>query len=292
MLSLENLKKGTPWFIKIPAKIILSRLPIGWHRWQHLNVFRAGNMDAPAEAFAIFRKHFEATGLTGLSGCTVLELGPGNSAITALFAKSFGAVRTWLIDSEQLASQNTALFQQTTQMLSKLGLPAPEIDPSRSVGEVLERLSGTYLTNGLESLKSVPDESVDFLFSNAVLEHVRLGEFAGTIQEMRRVLKPAGVASHQIDFRDHLQDGLNNLRFSERVWESTFMVRSGFYTNRIPWPAMRTMFEEGGFCVELRSSRRWPRGLPTLQKSMSPPFRNLAEEDLMTMDAHVVLRWQ
>jgi hypothetical protein len=98
------------------------------------------------------------------------------------------------------------------------------------------------------------------------------------------------VASHQIDFRDHLQNELNNLRFSERVWESKFMVRSGFYTNRIAWPAMRKMFEEGGFWVELRSSRRWPGGLPTRQKSMAPPFRDLPEEELMTMGAHVILR--
>jgi hypothetical protein len=27
---------------------------------------------------------------------------------------------------------------------------------------------------------------------------------------------------------------LNNLRFSERIWESEFMAKSGFYTNRIP----------------------------------------------------------
>ena len=290
MFSLENLKKGTPWFVKIPAKIVLSRLPIPWHRWQDLNLFRAGNMDAPAEAFAIFTKHFKATGLATLSGCTVLELGPGNSAITALFAKSLGAARTWLVDSEELASKDTAPFQQAAQMLSKLGFSPPEIGASRSVKELLELLNGTYLTNGLESLKSVPDGSVDFLFSNAVLEHVRLGQFTETIHEMNRVLKTFGLASHQIDFRDHLQDGLNNLRFSERVWESKFMAKSGFYTNRITWPEMRTMFEQGGFSVEVLSSGRWPAGLPTRQKSMAPPFRDLVEEDLMTMDAHAVLR--
>lgn len=290
MFSFENLKKGTPWFIKIPAKIVLSRLPVGFHGWQRLNLFRAGTMDAPAAAFATFWKHFEATGLPSLAGCSVLELGPGNSALSAIFARSLGASRTWLIDSEELASQNTALFQQAAQVLSEHGLPIPEINSSRPFSKALESLDGAYLTNGLESLKAVPDHSVDFLFSNAVLEHVRMGEFSPTIQQMRRVLKPAGVASHQIDFRDHLQDGLNNLRFSERVWESRFMVRSGFYTNRIAWPAMRKMFEQGGFCVELRSSRRWPRGLPTPQKSMALPFRRLAEEDLMTMDAHVVLK--
>ncbi len=34
-----------------------------------------------------------------------------------------------------------------------------------------------YLTEGLKSLREVPDASVDFLFSNTVLEHIRLKEF-------------------------------------------------------------------------------------------------------------------
>lgn len=42
-----------------------------------------------------------------------------------------------------------------------------------------------------------------FFFRNAVLEHIRLKEFLLQVLEMKRVLKPEGVASHQIDFRDH-----------------------------------------------------------------------------------------
>jgi len=62
-MSIETLKKATPWFIKIPAKIILSRIPIGWRAWQRLNLFRAGTMDQPEYAFGVFKKHLEATGL-------------------------------------------------------------------------------------------------------------------------------------------------------------------------------------------------------------------------------------
>src|SRR5712692_9221170 len=55
----ERLKKTVPWFVKIPAKIVLSRLPVKPLQWQRLNVFRAGMMDTPGEAFLIFKKHFE-----------------------------------------------------------------------------------------------------------------------------------------------------------------------------------------------------------------------------------------
>ena len=143
------------------------------------------------------------------------------------------------------------------------------------------------LDGALKSFCEVPDASVDFLFSNAVLEHVRLKEFLPLVLEMKRVLKPQGIGSHQIDFRDHLQYALNNLRFSERIWESDFMAKSGFYTNRIPFAKMHALLQEH-FTVLIKHQELWP-SLPTAKEKMSQPFRAMREEDLMTLDCHVVL---
>jgi methyltransferase family protein len=288
--ALEWLKNATPWFVKIPAKIALSRLPIRGRQWQRVHLFRAGTMDSPREALAIFRKLFAATGLPTLSGKTVAELGPGNSALTALIAASYGASRSWLIDTEPLASQDVSLFARTEQMLAELGMPVPGVGSAASMEAALGKLQGTYMTDGLASLKQIPDGAIDFLFSNAVLEHVRLCEFGATVAEMRRILKPNGAASHQIDFRDHLQGALNHLRFSERAWEGRLMSRSGFYTNRIPWPQMRKRFADAGFAVEVAASQPWPAGIPTPQRKMARPFRDMPPADLMTMGVHAVLR--
>lgn len=285
----ENIKRQIPWFIKIPAKMALSRLPLGARRWQKLNIFRAGAMDDPEYAFSTFKKHHAAGGAVDLHEASVLELGPGNSLLTALFARSLGSARTFLVDGERLTSESVSLFLEAEQMLSHHGLASPGVN-GESLDGVLQRLNATYLTQGLASFQAIPDAEVDFLFSNAVLEHVRLGEFVPLIRETRRVLKPSGVASHVIDFRDHLQNGLNNLRFSERLWESEFMARSGFYTNRLSRPAMEEIFAEAGFQVEVHSLTPWPDGLPTSQRSMARPFRNRPAEEFMTMVAHVVLR--
>jgi len=289
-MSIETFKRATPWFIKIPVKIILSRIPIGWRTWQRLKLFRAGAMDEPGYAFDIFKKHLQAAGFSTLQNRTVLELGPGNSQLTALYARSMGAAKTWLVDSEKLASENTAILARAEQMLSTMKLPAPGVGSMISMTAALERLNAVYLTEGVASLRTIPTGSVDFLFSNAVLEHVRLSDFPDVAGEMRRILKPNGVSSHVIDFRDHLQNGLNNLRFSERVWESKFMASSGFYTNRLTWPAMQKIFEQNGFSVELLASELWPDPLPTPQNKMAVPFKNLPREELMVMGAHVVLR--
>src|SRR6185312_9110211 len=68
---------GMPWFVKIPAKIVLSRMPVRSLRWQRLNLFKAGVMDDPAAAFRLFSTHLEGAGMSALTGKTVLELGPG-----------------------------------------------------------------------------------------------------------------------------------------------------------------------------------------------------------------------
>jgi SAM-dependent methyltransferase len=284
------MKELVPWFIKIPAKIVLSRLPVSRRQWQRLNVFRAGEMDSPAYAFEVFRKHYEASGFATLRDRTVVELGPGNSLLTGLYARSFGAARTWLVDVEELASQDTGIFAQAEKLLCELSLPVPGVAKASSISVALERLNAVYLTQGLASLQTIPDGEVDLLFSAAVLEHVRLADFAKIAKEMRRVLKPKGVASHVVDFRDHLQNGLNNLRFSERIWENEFMARSGFYTNRLNWPAMEKLFREAGLSVELRSFDIWPKGLPTPQRSMALPFKNMTPDELIVMEVHAITR--
>jgi SAM-dependent methyltransferase len=285
----EGFKQRIPWFAKIPLKIILSRLPVGWRAWQRLNLFRAGGMDDFGYAFRIFKQHYEASGLQTLRDCTVVEVGPGNGMLTALFARSFGAARTYLVDSEALISPDPALLTRAADMLAEQKLSVPQFNGA-SVVVAMEQLKATYFTGGTASLRDIGDGQVDFLFSNAVLEHIRLGEFGELIRETRRILKLNGVASHVIDFRDHLQNGLNNLRFSERVWESGFMARSGFYTNRIPWPAMKKIFEVSGFSCEMRFLEKWPDGLPTPQARMSSPFREAPADDLMVLGAHVILR--
>jgi SAM-dependent methyltransferase len=144
--------------------------------------------------------------------------------------------------------------------------------------------------DGLESLRSLPDASIDFVFSNAVIEHVRKRTFPEVAAELYRITAPGGVASHWIDYRDHLQLGLNNLRFPENVWESEFMANSGFYTNRLPEANIRVLFERAGFIIEVRETTLWPCGLPTPQSAMSEPFASLPEQELMVMSNWLLLR--
>jgi SAM-dependent methyltransferase len=131
-----------------------------------------------------------------------------------------------------------------------------------SIETILAVCRATYGTSGLTSLRAIPDKSVDFVWSHTVLQHVRRAEFLETMRELRRVLRADGISSHWVDLQDCLGGALNNLRFRESVWESPFVAKCGFYTNRIRYSEMLALFKEAGFEPEVVHLTRWDR-LPT-----------------------------
>jgi SAM-dependent methyltransferase len=169
-------------------------------------------------------------------------------------------------------------------------VPVVGQDRSEAHARALERCDADYLTDGIESLRRLTDASVDVVvWSHAVLEHVRRHQVDETLRETPRVLRAGGFAPHRIDLRDHFAEALDNLRFSDRVWESRAMASSGFYTNRLRSSQLIASFERAGFVVEEIDAQRWP-ATPTPRRKLAAHFRNLSEEDLRTAELDVLLR--
>lgn len=268
-----------PWWTKIALKLVLSRLPFGYSTWQRLGLFRHGQMDSSDYAIRVFLHHVAAAGFTGpIAGKTVLELGPGDSVASAVIAAAHGATAI-LVDSGPYVRPDVAPYHALANALRSQGLDPPDLSACRNSTDVLAACRARYLTQGCASLRTLDAACVDLVFSQAVLEHVRKHEFAETQQECRRILRSGGICSHRIDLRDHLGGALNNLRFSERVWESNFFVRSGFYTNRISFSTMLDAFRAAGFSVDVSDVRRWP-SLPTPRAALAPQFRGVPDEEL------------
>lgn len=277
-----------PWWTKLGAKLVLSRLPLGYTIWQRLGCFRHGAMDDAAYAMRVFDTHVERARLTGtLAGRTILELGPGDSVASAVIAAAHGA-QCVLVDAGRFVRSDIAPYLELTAALQARGLTAPDLAGCDDVDALLARCRARYLTAGLASLRQIADASIDLIFSQAVLEHVRQREFLPMMHECRRVLKPGGVCSHQVDLKDHLSGGLNNLRFSERTWESDFFTKSGFYTNRIQYRRMLRLFQEAGFDAE-PNARRWT-ALPTPRRVMAQEFRSVPDDELCVSGFDVLLR--
>jgi len=279
-----------PWWFKLSAKIILARLPLGYGLWRKIGLFRHGAMDKSNYAIGVFNAHVDRAGLTNqLSGKSLLELGPGDSIATAVISASHGAKAT-LVDAGQFVRSDHRFYTEIADKLavSKNGFKL-NLDDCDSIDKLLEICHAKYLTHGLQSMVQIESGSVDFMFSQAVLEHIVRDEFLKTLRECRRILKPGGFASHQVDLRDHLGGALNNLRFSDNVWESKLFLNSGFYTNRIRYTEMLDLFREAGFVVVSTSVRRWQE-LPTSKSKLSFRFQDLPVDELLVSTFDVILK--
>jgi len=285
-----GLRELTPWYVRMATKVVLSRVPVSYQAWRTLRLFAHGEMAKSAYAYRVFRQHFDASDFPRKAGGFIaLEIGPGDGLLSAVIAAACGAAKTYLIDMGAYATTDIRPYQEVAQLLRSEGLAAPDLGGAQGLAEILRRCNASYLTHGLDSLRELPSHSVDFAWSHAVLEHIRMREFAAGVNELRRILATDGCVSHQVDLKDHLGGGLNNLRFPGRWWEAEWLARSGFYTNRIRFGEMMRLFAAAGFSVERLITSRF-ESLPLRRASLAVEFRSLPEEDLMVSGFHVVMR--
>jgi hypothetical protein len=285
----RGIKKRIPWWAKMSTKLILCSLPAGYRFWRSLAVFRHGGMERPDWAYSTFRRHYDGVEFARKGrGFTLLELGPGDSLVSALIAHAHGAMRSILVDVAPFANQDPAIYRRMAAYLAERGLPIPAMSATATLADYLSACGARYETSGLTSLRGVPAASVDFCFSNSVLQHVRRSEFSATIRELRRVMRPDAISIHSIDLRDMMGAGLDHLRFTERFWESNLVGRAGYYSNRFRFAEMLDEFREAGFDPEPTEINRWASP-PIDRTSLASCFRRYTDDDLRVATFNVVL---
>ncbi|MBI1735083.1 MAG: class I SAM-dependent methyltransferase [Candidatus Rokubacteria bacterium] len=280
---------AVPWWAKIAVKSALVRVPVPRRVWRRMGLFVPGLMRDPSYATRVVEAHLRLAGAPR-PGFTWLELGPGDSVASAVVAWAHGAAGGWLIDSRALATMDMAVYRPLVASLAARAL-ARDVRPladAVDVPDLLRRTNARYLTEGVASLRQIADATVDIVFSQAVLEHVPLDGIDATFRELFRVQTPGGHGSHRVDFRDHLQNSLHNLRFSQAVWEKPwFAARGGFYTNRLRLSQIVVRARAAGFVVEVVDRDLFP-ALPLPRPALAPMFRDLSDDDLLTRGAGVV----
>ena len=267
------------WRLKIFFKIILSRLPIKYSYWKKIKIFKHGSMDSFDYPINVFQSHIQhLSKIRELKNSLIIEIGPGDSLATALLASCFG-IKSVLIDVGNYANKDINFYKKFSTYLATKEMYTVDISLLNNVEEMLEVCDSKYLTKGIESIKQIADESVDLIFSQAVLEHIRKSEFSEYFSEFYRVLKASRISNHQIDLRDHLSGALNNLRFSDRLWESNFFAKSGFYTNRIGYDEIYKIALNNGFKVKTNNILKWDE-IPTKKEYFSYEFKSRNDESL------------
>jgi SAM-dependent methyltransferase len=279
------------WAAKIAAKLVLGRIPFRHQVLRGLGMFKHGKMDEASHALKIFNLHKNAAFPEGLpANFTALELGPGDSLASALIAKAYGAKAIYLCDVGHYATRDITKYREMISEFQKADLiNTPQLKDINNTSDMLDLCNASYLTNGLTGLKSIPDNSVDFIWSHSVLEHIRKKDFTATMHELHRILKDTGRASHNVDLQDHLEKSLNSLRFSESIWENDIFANSGFYTNRLRCSESLSLMEKAGFKILKQEQGRWGK-LPLPQHKMHPDFSHLSAEELRVRTYSVLLK--
>ena len=251
----------------------------------------------------------------------VAELGPGDSIGVGLAALLSGAQRYLALDAMAHAdtAANLGIFDALVELLrARTPIPGRDAFPEHTVelasyafpGDLLddERMAAALDPARVAALRRVvsgeqpsaevidyrPDwsraggweaGSVDFVISNAVMEHV--ADLPAAYRATWDWLHPGGYASHQIDFRSHglfrAWDG--HWACPDWLWR-LFVGRRGYLLNREPFATHRTLARACGF--EERTVVRVERAPES--RALSPRFGAMTAEDRATCTGYLMLR--
>ena len=251
----------------------------------------------------------------------VAELGPGDSLGTGLAALLCGAGRLYALDVEHYANttRNLRILDELVDLLrARAPIPGddefPEVRPRLldyafphamltevRLGPALEAGRVAAIRSALDpspgaqtgairiayfvpwSAAGVIEEgSVDFVYSQAVFEHVTdIDQAYGALQ---RWLKPGGFMSHQIDFRCHglAREWNGHWGYSDAVW-GVIQGRKSFLLNRQACSVHLARLAEHGFTLVGEARVESAGGIP--RDRLAPRFRRYGDEDLRTSAA-------
>ncbi|MCC6418435.1 MAG: class I SAM-dependent methyltransferase [Gemmataceae bacterium] len=233
-----------------------------------------------------------------LQGKTVVELGPGHNYGAVMCLSAYGMrpvvadrfLAPW--DPDYHPAFYTILRDELVQRDSHVDVGPLNalLEASGYPAEVIARYEAP-----LETIPVV-DNSVDVVFSNAVLEH--LYDLDVGFAQLYRITRPGGINLHQIDCRDHrnFSRPLEYLLLSEHQFQVEFTHHNGECGNRHrPDEVARRIraagFEVLGFEGNCFSEPDYLKEfLPRLRKASRSRYRKCTPEDLRILSGWYRLR--
>jgi len=255
---------------------------------------------------------------------TIAELGPGDSLGIGLCAMLTGADKYFALDAVEFAenSRNAEILEQLLDLFkrrekipreSEFPRIKPDLDSYDFPEYILtqERLNRCLHPQRIDALRkalaepgkiigglqviyiapwdgeeNIVENSVDLVFSQAVLEHV--DDLPAAFSALYRYLKPGGVMSHDVDFKSHgiadTWDG--HWCYSGILWKLIRGRRKhSYWLNRHPHSRHIKFIEEKGFRIvcDIRSNLN----SRISRKKLAPEFKFLTGEDMTTATSFI-----
>jgi SAM-dependent methyltransferase len=268
------------WVAKAALQRGLGALPQG-ERLNYLfqrHVARSlpGGEPVVRRKLARAKQHVEAFGRP-VEDAVFYEFGAGWDLAIPLSYAALGVRRQVLVDIRP--SARVELVNETLALLEAIEERSLG-GPVSSLGELEQRFGISYLAPRDARATGLEAESIDFITSTDVCEHIPEHDLAQIFRECKRLLRPGGAISCRIDLQDHyayFDSSLSRyhfLRFSDRAWG---LVNSPLhFQNRLREPDYRRLVEEAGLeVVSWAPSGPSKEGLAQLGGlELAPRFRN------------------
>lgn len=239
---------------------------------------------------------------------TTLQIGPGGSLGCEVLLILMGIKKACTLDLYPLMNFDLDKFMNSlktifeviscfkdTQGFDPSGLHLPPHQAVNGCYRIGDGMVQHFYPRKFEDT-GLEDESIDFLFSHATLEHVR--DPLQCIQETWRLLRPGGLTAHCIDLRDHrnFNKPLEFLRWSPEAWErimEKYCHQDGsIYLNRWRAPEFKAAFEREGFSVleYVAEQKVSDVQLDVEMNCFHRDYRQFSPEDLATIGVFMVAR--
>ena len=247
---------------------------------------------------------------------TVAELGPGDSLGAGLAALLAGSHQYFGLDVKKFASsdRNVRILDQLIELYqnrepipdaTEFPQQLPHLDTYEFPAHIVtdDVLAASLRPERIELIRDelrkdsvgtgpeariayfapwydpnvVQEESVDFVFSQAVMEHVT--ELGHTYQALWRWLKPDGWSSHVIDYRSHhtTKQWNGHWACSDFAW-SLVRGKRVYLINREPHSTHVDLLQKHGFNIVGDLEYREQDGVA--REQLAPRFRHLSDDDL------------
>lgn len=146
-----------------------------------------------------------------------------------------------------------------------------------------EKIKIRYIVPWSDPDVLAPD-SVDLIYSQAVLEHV--DNLEAVYRAMSTWLKPGGYMSHEIDFRSHnlTNDWNGHWACNEITWRIA-RGNKPYLLNRQPCSAHVDLLEKNGFRIVSKFMHADQSGVT--RKRLAAKWRNMTDEDLHCSGVHI-----
>lgn len=300
------------WVAKATAQKVLSYpslLPI-YHKLQQFSG-RLKNFH-PADRVQYAAKLATDIGLERVKDADIVEIGTGWVPVVPMVLHLMGAKSIQSFDLNKHLQDNLTIecLKKLNECFGELAKRcAADMDTSLEwwkkwmtlratcdhfgYNAIFKRMNFTYHAPVDFTESPIHSESVDIVYSNLVLEHVTPDALVDILDESHRILRPGGVAWHNIDFTDHYaathkgMTHVNFLRYSDKFWNKVGQ-NDILYQNRLRRSDYLKAFTKAGFEIENIHDHWSPVNLHGVP--LAPRFKFSEKGDISCTSSRIVLK--